>query len=140
MIHIVIHRLNHSLHITNSHFFYSGTTSRITKNKKTHEEKLAQKREIQRNIHKKIKNNPDKYALYKEKERQRYLKRKKQNKLKSIADMTPKEKLIQRKRWKENSMRFYYKKAKHKRGLEECPTPIVKEENEHSLEDPLEIL
>ncbi|CAB3231959.1 unnamed protein product [Arctia plantaginis] len=73
------------------------TSMAKTKTKKT-EEKLAQARLHKRKNYEVIKNDPEKYAIQKEKERQRYLKRKEQNKIKSVAKMTPREKRLQRKK------------------------------------------
>ncbi|XP_046975173.1 protein PXR1-like [Vanessa cardui] len=80
------------------------------KKKKSREEKLAQQRLHKKEKYQEIKNDPEKYAIQKEKERLRYLKRKEQKKLKSIKDLTPRQQRQQRKKWKENRQRYVEKK------------------------------
>lgn len=81
-----------------------------TKTKKTRDEEAAQARLHKKKKYQEIKNDPEKYALQKEKERQRYLKRKKQNKIKPVAKMTPREKRAQRKKLNINTKRYLAKR------------------------------
>lgn len=74
------------------------------KTKKALEDKLAKAKRRKKYIN--LKNNPEKFAIQKEKQRLRYLKRKEQKKIKSVADMTPREKRIQRQKWRDNSKRY----------------------------------
>ncbi|XP_045496936.1 uncharacterized protein LOC123695211 [Colias croceus] len=86
-----------------------------TKSKKTREEKLVEAKLRRRKKYEEIKNDPEKYAVQKEKERLRYLKRKEQKQIKSAADMTPREKRLQRKKWKENTKRYIEKQKANRR-------------------------
>lgn len=83
--------------------------------KKTREEILLEKRLRKRKTYEKIKSDPEKYQMQKEKERLRYKKRREEKKLKSIADMTAREKKLQRKRWRLNSRRFIENKKMNKK-------------------------
>ncbi|PZC74415.1 hypothetical protein B5X24_HaOG207892 [Helicoverpa armigera] len=80
------------------------------KDRKTREEKLAQKRLYRRQKYEEIKKDPEKYAAQKEKDRLRYLTRKEQNKIKMIKDLTPRQQRQKRKQWNENSQRYIEKK------------------------------
>lgn len=83
----------------------AGTKRSKTKSK---EKTLEQKRRDAKNKRKyyeKIKYDPQKCDMVKEKDRQRYLRRKAENKIKSVANMTPKERMVQRKKWRESSKR-----------------------------------
>lgn len=110
--------------------------------KKTTEEKLAQAREHKRKKYLEIKNDPEKYAIQKEKERQRYKKRKEQKKIKNVGDMKPREKRLQRKKWKENTKRHFEKKKKQRAIqqmlIDNSPPSSDREEFNYVEQDPLE--
>ncbi|CAH2083433.1 unnamed protein product [Euphydryas editha] len=89
-------------------YFTSGfTIKRQTKAKSANEKRYA-----------KIKSDPVKYAIEREKEHQRYLTRKERKKILSIQELTPRAKELQRKRWRDNYRRYRQRKLLQKRGVE----------------------
>lgn len=110
----------------------------------TKEEKLAKDRLRKKSQYAEIKNNPELYAIQKEKERKRYLLRKEKKKICSIKDMTPRAQREQRKRWRKNARNYLNKKNEQKR-IENIlinNSPPESEEdmqgNEVNMQDPLE--
>lgn len=68
--------------------------------KLTREERLQKKREAERLRYERIKNDPEKYELQKQKEKAKYLKKKEKGIIKTVDQMTPKEQRKARKIWK----------------------------------------
>lgn len=85
-----------------------GPKKRLTK-----EETLLRKRIRERERYEKIKNDPAKYEMQKEKERIKYENKKKKKQVKLVKEMTPSELQIKRKQWKKYSSQ-YFKNKKQK--------------------------
>lgn len=71
--------------------------------KLTREERLQKKREAERLRYEKIKNDPEKYDLQKQKEKAKYLKKKEKGIIKTVDQMTPREQRKARKIWKKKA-------------------------------------
>lgn len=71
--------------------------------KLTRDERLQKKREAERLRYQKIKNDPEKYELQKQKEKEKYLKKKEKGIIKTIDQMTPREQRKARKIWKKKA-------------------------------------
>ncbi|CAB3248789.1 unnamed protein product [Arctia plantaginis] len=81
---------------------------------KKNEDELERRRIARREKYKRIKSDPEKYAIERAKKKEAYLKRKIEQKVKNINEMSPREQRAQRKRWRENSKRYLKKKAKER--------------------------
>ncbi|XP_019866111.2 axoneme-associated protein mst101(2) isoform X2 [Aethina tumida] len=82
----------------------------------------ARNRENARKRYERIKNNPDKLAILKEKKRQYYLKSKITGKIKTIFEMTEREKRRCRKLWRTRSNKYYKKICAAKKSAIEATT------------------
>lgn len=71
--------------------------------KLTREERLQKKREAERIRYQKIKNDPEKYELQKQKEKEKYFKKKEKGIIKTVNQMTPREQRKARKIWKKKA-------------------------------------
>ncbi|XP_072946039.1 uncharacterized protein [Epargyreus clarus] len=71
--------------------------------KLTREEKLQKKREAERLRYERIKNDPEKYELQKQKEKAKYLKKKEKGIIKTVDQMNPREQRKARKIWKKKA-------------------------------------
>lgn len=90
---------------------------------KTKEERLIQQRMCKRRKYMEIKNDPELYALEKEKQRAKYEKRKKEKKQLPVAEKSPREQRKLRKQWKENSKK-YRQRQKEKNTLISPPCVV----------------
>ncbi|CAK1579140.1 unnamed protein product [Parnassius mnemosyne] len=75
-----------------------GTTQKLTR-----EEKLEKKRQAERLRYQKIKNDPEKYKIHKQKEKERYLKKKEKGIIKTVDQMTFREQRKARIMWKKRA-------------------------------------
>ncbi|CAH2089724.1 unnamed protein product [Euphydryas editha] len=109
---------------------------------KTKAERLAQQRICKRRKYLEIKNDPELYALKKEKQRAKYKKRKEEKKQKSITERSPREQRKLRKQWKENSKK-YRERLKQASSFPNKVTIVnveadeLSEEKSNSTEDPI---
>lgn len=90
------------------------------KKKLTKEETLLRKRIRERERYEKIKNDPAKYEMQKEKERRKYENKKKKKQVKLVKEMSSRELRIKRKQWRKNSLR-YLKNKKEQFVLPDSP-------------------
>lgn len=85
--------------------------SKITKGKKKKSRQILLKEKIARSErYRRIKEDPNKYAIVKAKKREAYLKRKSEKKIRSINELSPRDQKIQRKKWRQNSQRYQNRK------------------------------
>lgn len=84
----------------------------VPKRKRTKEEILLQKRIRERERYKKIKEDPIKFQIQREKEKIKYNNKLKTKQVKLIKDMTEREARLQRKEWRAKSKRSYKKRNK----------------------------
>lgn len=82
------------------------TVSEAAKKKKRQKEVEKKRKQFQ-----KLKENPEKYNIWKQKDRERYKKKKELGKVKLINDMKPREQKLQRKKWAENKRKQRQQKA-----------------------------
>uniref|UniRef100_A0A6P7H0A5 Uncharacterized protein LOC114344525 n=1 Tax=Diabrotica virgifera virgifera TaxID=50390 RepID=A0A6P7H0A5_DIAVI len=71
--------------------------------KLTREERLQKKREAEKLRYQKIKNDPEKYELQKQKEKQKYLNKKEKGLIKTVDKMTPREQRKAQKIWRKKA-------------------------------------
>ncbi|CAG9839219.1 unnamed protein product [Diabrotica balteata] len=71
--------------------------------KLTREERLQKKREAEKLRYQKIKNDPEKYELQKQKEKQKYLNKKEKGLIKTVDQMTPREQRKAQKIWRKKA-------------------------------------
>lgn len=108
---------------------------------KTKAERLAQQRLCKRRKYLEIKNDPELYALEKEKQRAKYRKRKEEKKQKSITEKSPREQRKLRKQWKENSKKYRQRKKEQVSSV--IPNVInveadgISENVTHPIDDPI---
>ncbi|CAG9793039.1 unnamed protein product, partial [Diatraea saccharalis] len=102
---------------------------------KNSEEELQKRRIARRERYKKLKSDPEKYAIEKAKKKEAYMKRKREKKVKSINEMSPREQRAQRKRWKENSKRYQMKKTKERKMQEVTVSQINEAVEERDADD-----
>lgn len=69
--------------------------------KLTKDELLERKRARERERYNRIKSDPQRYELQKEKERKKYENKKKKKVVKLVKDMTPRENRVARKKWRD---------------------------------------
>ncbi|XP_026735951.1 uncharacterized protein LOC113499619 isoform X1 [Trichoplusia ni] len=109
--------------------------------RKKNEDELERRRIARREKYKRIKSDPAKYAIEKNKKKEAYLRRKSEQKVKNINEMSPREQRAQRKRWRENSKRYLEKKANERKIQEITMSSLVLEAqgktNDKELSDPL---
>ncbi|KAL0829511.1 hypothetical protein ABMA28_003031 [Loxostege sticticalis] len=111
-----------------------------TRKKLTREEKLLKDRVRKREKYAQIKNDPNLYALQKEKVRIRYLARKEKKKIRSIKDKSPRSQRKQRKQWRINSQRYQQnkiKKIKFEKMLAENSPPQSDTDDQLNPESPV---
>lgn len=77
-----------------------------TKKKLTREEKLQRKREAEKLRYQKIKNDPVKNKLQKQKEKLRYLIKKEKGMIKTVDQMTYKEQIQARMKWRKKAREY----------------------------------
>ncbi|KAK0170557.1 hypothetical protein PV328_008394 [Microctonus aethiopoides] len=69
----------------------------------TRDERLEKKRQAEKLRYQKIKNDPEKYELQKQKDKEKYLKKKEKRIIKTVDQMTPREQRKARKMWKKKA-------------------------------------
>nr|XP_037875642.1 uncharacterized protein LOC119630403 [Bombyx mori] len=108
---------------------------------KTKAERLAQQRLCKRRKYAEIKNDPELWALEKEKQRAKYQKRKSEKKQTSITEKSPREKRQIRKKWKQNSKKYRQSKKEEKTkvlNIIHVPVPeSFPEETNNHVVDPI---
>ena len=108
---------------------------------KTKAERLAQQRLYKRRKYAEIKNDPELYALEKEKQRAKYKKRKEEKKQKSITERSPREQRQLRKQWKANAKKYRQRKKEETSAVfpnvEHVQADGFCEETNNPSEDPI---
>ncbi|CAG5054599.1 unnamed protein product [Parnassius apollo] len=107
---------------------------------KKNEDELERRRIARREKYKRIKSDPEKYAVERAKKKEAYLKRKREKKVKNINQMSPRAQRAQRKRWRENSKRYLEKKAQERKIQEVTISQVLEAHikiNDKEFSDPL---
>lgn len=84
----------------------------MARKKVSKEEQLIKKKIKERERYNKIKDDPTRLAIEKDKRKLKYLKMKEKKIVKPISDLSEREKRCQRKKWRKNSKTHYDKKHK----------------------------
>lgn len=99
------------------------------KKKLSREEILLRKRLKEKERYQKMKDDPIKKELMKEKERKKYENKKLKKQVKSIKDMTPREARVKRKQWRKNA-NSYNQRKKQAEAIVLPDTPTISDEDD----------
>lgn len=89
--------------------------------KLTKDELLERKRARERERYNRIKSDPQRYELQKEKEQKKYENKKKKKVVKLVKDMTPRENRVARKKWRDKKRNLKKRKQGLRKALSETP-------------------